>query len=788
MPSPTDPLYAAQWHLRMMGDIERIWAEYSGAGVNVGVYDSGVDYNHTDLAANYDASLHVIDPLNAVIDPFPIGVSDGHGTACAGIIGAAMNGTGGVGVAWGVTLTGVNVDFDNTGLYGSINGPTPALVDIIEQAATRFDVMSNSWGSFPDFLADNGIIGSGYGAQVVGAFGTLVATGRGGLGTVIVQAAGNDNSDANGEGINSSRFTINVTATEATGFASDYSSYGSCIIVAAPSAAVTTDVTGTNGYDPGDFTATFNGTSAATPVVSGVVALMLDANGGLGWRDVQNILAASASHTGNPLDATTATSTEDGLWQINAGNNWNGGGNHIHTNYGFGMVNAFNAVRMAEVWHLFDTARTSANEQLLQSGLNDFADTVVPEATGTPFTTTLTIGSNLNIEHVALHLDFFANYLEDLRIVLTSAEGTQIEVANPQNIQTASGSGEWVFGIDGLRGELSAGTWTVEVYDLAAGDAVTVRSASLDVYGSAVSANDTYHFTDEFRALAALDASRSTITDADGGVDWLNFAAVAGGLGLNLAAGTFRVAGQAWGTLSGTFENAVGGDGNDTITGNGGSNRLYGMRGADSLNGGAGADRLSGGKGNDTYIVDRQGDNVIESAGRGTADRVNASVTFVLAAADNIEILATTNRTGTTRIDLTGNAISQSIIGNDGVNRIGGGAGMDVLSGRGGADVFIFKTALGSGNIDRITDFSVTPDTVIINNNVFTGLDTGTLASGAFHKSTSGTAHDGNDRILYDTDSGALYFDSNGNLGGGRQQFAVITANLQLTHLDFLVT
>jgi Ca2+-binding RTX toxin-like protein len=874
MTTPTDPLYATQWHLGMLGNIEAIWNEYTGAGVHVGVYDEGVDYNHEDLAANYDATRHVRNTLNLPVDPFPATGFNGHGTACAGIIGAANNGVGGVGVAWGVTLTGVNIDFANTGVYGSVNGPLAGFIDVVGQAAANFDVMSNSWGSYPGFYTVVGVPGGGLATQTVAAYATLSATGRDGLGTIIVQAAGNDNEDAVGDGINSTRFTITVAATEQTGFAASYSQFGACILIAAPAAAVTTDMTGTAGYDPGNYTTTFDGTSAATPVVSGVISLMLDANAGLGWRDVQNILAASATLTGSAFDAITANATEEGLWQANAANTWNGGGNHVHTNYGYGMVNAYNAVRMAEVWHLFGTAQTSVNEQLVQSGLNDFADATLGDNTGVPFTTTFTVGSNISVEHAALHLNFATSYVGDLRLVLTSAEGTVIEVAN----SAANGSfdGEWVFGIDGLRGELAAGTWTMQAYDTSSGDAVTVRSASLDVYGSDTSVNDVYHFTDEFLVMKGFDPTRGTITDADGGIDWLNFAAVAGGVALNMATATFRVAGAAWGTLVGVFEHAIGGDGGDRITGNSSTNWLYGFRGMDTLDGGAGTDRLTGGVGNDTYVVDRQGDVIVEGAGRGTADRVLAAASFILAADDNIELMATTNnaghgtinltgnalvqsilgnlgvnrlsdgggagadrltglagndvyiignshttiiegalggtadrvstavsftlaaddnieflsttnRAGTGALSLQGNALAQTILGNDGADRIDGGAGADTLSGFGGADRFAFSTALTLANIDRITDFNVAADTIVLDHTWFSLPAGRTLAATAFYKSTAGLAHDASDRIIYDTDSGALFYDSNGTAVGGRHQFATLAAHLALTHLDFFV-
>jgi subtilisin family serine protease len=69
--TPNDPLYASQWHLAMLGDIETIWNEFTGLGVTVGVYDEGVDYLHEDLASNYDASLHVLDDEGNPVDALP---------------------------------------------------------------------------------------------------------------------------------------------------------------------------------------------------------------------------------------------------------------------------------------------------------------------------------------------------------------------------------------------------------------------------------------------------------------------------------------------------------------------------------------------------------------------------------------------------------------------------------------------------------------------------------------------------------------------------------------------
>jgi subtilisin family serine protease len=305
----SDPRVGQQWHLKLLGDINTIWNEYSGAGVTVGLYDDGLQYDHPDLNDNYDPSLH-FSYGGEVYDPYPINLApgadaDGHGTAVAGIIaGEAGNGLGGVGVAWGATLTAVNLLEDPR-----FHGGTP-LTDERELAAYRhaasFDIMSNSWGydayGFFDFL--NRADENSFGSATEDAFGYAVENGRGGLGTLIVKSAGNDAANANGEGINGSRFVIDVAALNAAGHVQSYSNYGTNILVSAGAAAVTTDLLGVNGYNTatgttGDYASDFGGTSAAAPVVTGVIALMLEANQNLGWRDVREILATSAALTGS---------------------------------------------------------------------------------------------------------------------------------------------------------------------------------------------------------------------------------------------------------------------------------------------------------------------------------------------------------------------------------------------------------------------------------------------------------------------------------------------------------
>jgi serralysin len=91
-------------------------------------------------------------------------------------------------------------------------------------------------------------------------------------------------------------------------------------------------------------------------------------------------------------------------------------------------------------------------------------------------------------------------------------------------------------------------------------------------------------------------------------------------------------------------------------------------------------------------------------------------------------------------------------------------------------------------NVDKIQGFNVIDDTIRLENAIFTEIaGTRTLTSAQFHKSTAGVAHDGSDRIIYETDTGKLFYDSNGNAAGGSVYFATISKNLALTAADFFI-
>ncbi len=298
-------------------------------------------------------------------------------------------------------------------------------------------------------------------------------------------------------------------------------------------------------------------------------------------------------------------------------------------------------------------------------------------------------------------------------------------------------------------------------------------------------------------------ASTSYTLGAGQHVETLATTALTGISAINLAGNEFA-------------QKIIGNNGNNQLAGNGGNDTIYGQAGNDLLNGGTGVDSLYGGLGDDTYRVDSSADKVFETANQGT-DTVLTTVSYTLAAGQHIERFATALLTGTAVIRLTGNELGQTISGNNGANIIVGGGGNDLLAGYGGNDTldggagndvlyggvgndtltggvgidyFAFHSALDPvTNVDRIVDFSVAADTIWLYNAVMAGLGTtlGTLSAAQFRKNPTGLAQDADDRIIYETDTGKLFYDSNGIRAGGAVHFATLSPNLALTNADFQV-
>ena len=226
------------------------------------------------------------------------------------------------------------------------------------------------------------------------------------------------------------------------------------------------------------------------------------------------------------------------------------------------------------------------------------------------------------------------------------------------------------------------------------------------------------------------------------------------------------------------------------LTGNELAQAIFGNAGVNTLNGGIDdvRDTLIGGGANDIYVINSALDVVVEAAGGGAADRVQTSVTFTLVADDDIEIFETANAAGIIALNLTGNALIQSVTGNAAGNTLNGALGNDTLTGLAGADKFLFNTALdAANNHDTITDFSVVDDTIQLDDSIFAGLAAGALAANLFQDLALG-AQDGAEVVIYNSATGDIFFDTNGaGTAGGLVLFADVSNGTALTNSDFVV-
>ncbi len=236
----------------------------------------------------------------------------------------------------------------------------------------------------------------------------------------------------------------------------------------------------------------------------------------------------------------------------------------------------------------------------------------------------------------------------------------------------------------------------------------------------------------------------------------------------------------------------------NNIQGNSGNDTLEGRDGADILDGRGGIDDMSGGNGNDKYYVDNANDVLHEGASEGTLDIVYASVDYTLASGEYVERLYANVNTALTLTGnefangifgaagndtLNGGAGADTLTGNGGADRLVGGAGIDTLFGNAGGDVFVLSNL--AADRDGIRDWA-TEDQIEISASLFGGgLVAGSLAGGQFATNGTGVAGDADDRFVYNTSNGALYFDIDGSGDDARVQIASLTGIPALTAADF---
>lgn len=499
---PNDPYVQLQWHLkyqRQQGavagtdiNVESVWNYPSvsvgnsirGRNVTIGIVDDGLEWSHPDLAPNMRNELNW-DWNGKDNDPKP-GWGDDHGTACAGVAAARGNNRIGVsGVAPEANLVGMRLIAGDTTDLDEAEAMTWKMGDI--------QILSNSWG--PD---DTGDVLEAPKPLASAALKYATDFGRYGKGSIITFAGGNgraNNDNSNYDGYANSIYTIAVGAMDSNGLQADYSESGANLVISAPSdggqlGIMTTDNKGRYGYNPGfgqndfassgDVTKNFGGTSSATPAVSGVIALMLEKNPDLGWRDVQEILMRSAKKLDDTDPDWKKPVAPDNI-------------NHSHK-YGAGLVDAAAAVALSDGW-------TNLGPQKSQTASPN--DTPLSIGAGATITCTFTVnGTALRTEHATLALSIAGIPKGNLTITLTSPDGTDSTLCEPHS-DTGNLFTKWKFMTVRNWGENSNGDWTLTITNNG-GDIGSLTDAELVVYGTEPGATHAY-------PVVTLAASRSEV-------------------------------------------------------------------------------------------------------------------------------------------------------------------------------------------------------------------------------------------------------------------------------------
>jgi subtilisin family serine protease len=515
----------------------------SGRGVNVMVVDTGTQIDHPDLKDRIDPTmLRNFDPTAPdPNDPTPpVGsVDEAHGTLVSGIVAAtAGNGIGGQGVAPQATLgaarlicldqpcgTPVNVLSTYGGIGFSQNVDVyNASYGYVTTAPIPFDLETDFRSVLLQHLET---MRNGLGVLVVQAGGNQFDF-AGGFPEETCENANKEHVtclSANADPRRATPQVVTVGAVNAMGVRSSYSSGGASILVAGPGgeygfapglpagfhaagpAMVTTDLTGcnqgisntaavhrfSNPFDvPGsavnlalnpdcDYTASMNGTSSAAPAVAGVIALMLQVNPALTWRDIRQILMLTARRIDVSRVPTTVelpsgeAYVPEPAWTRNTAGHW------FDNWYGFGLVDAGAAVNMARRY----TAHLTGSMQLSTASAV-FAPNAgaVPQGNATGLQVALPVsGSTQTVEYVQVSINMASADLSDLAVEVISPGGTRSVLQNAYNgfVNTGAPVQDWLLASNAFNGEPASGTWTVRFVDVDTRGGTPMQVASVDL-------------------------------------------------------------------------------------------------------------------------------------------------------------------------------------------------------------------------------------------------------------------------------------------------------------------
>uniref|UniRef100_A0A8C3KD53 Proprotein convertase subtilisin/kexin type 6 n=1 Tax=Calidris pygmaea TaxID=425635 RepID=A0A8C3KD53_9CHAR len=447
-----DPVWPNMWYLHCGDKSSRCRSEmnilaawqrgYTGKNVVVTILDDGIERNHPDLLQNYDP-LASYDVNGNDHDPTPrydASNENKHGTRCAGEVAAAANNSYCiVGIAYNARIGGIRM------LDGDVT-------DVVEAKSLGIrpdyiDIYSASWG--PD---DDGKTVDGPGLLAKQAFEHGIKKGRRGLGSIFVWASGNGGREGDYcscDGYTNSIYTISISSTTENGYKPWYlEECASTLATTYSSGAfyerkiVTTDLRHrcTDGH---------TGTSVSAPMVAGIIALALEANPLLTWRDVQHLLVK----TSRPVHLRAPD------WKTN------GAGHKVSHLYGFGLVDADAIVVEAKKWKAVPPQHVCVGS-LDRVPKYIRADHVLRASTLSSACADHRDQHVLYLEHVVVRLSISHPRRGDLQISLVSPAGTRSQLLARRVFDHSNeGFKGWEFMTVHCWGERAAGEWTLEIHD-----------------------------------------------------------------------------------------------------------------------------------------------------------------------------------------------------------------------------------------------------------------------------------------------------------------------------------
>uniref|UniRef100_A0A671UU13 Furin (paired basic amino acid cleaving enzyme) a n=1 Tax=Sparus aurata TaxID=8175 RepID=A0A671UU13_SPAAU len=414
---------------------------YTGKGVVVSILDDGIEKNHPDLKQNYDPDASY-DVNDGDPDPQPryTQLNDNrHGTRCAGEVAAvANNGICGVGVAYNAKIGGVRM------LDGEVTDMVEA--QSLSLNPQHIDIYSASWG--PE---DDGKTVDGPAKLAKEAFLRGVTEGRNGLGSIFVWASGNggrEKDSCNCDGYTNSIYTLSISSSTQNGNVPWYSEACSSTLATTYSSGnlnekqiVTTDL-------KSKCTDSHTGTSASAPLAAGIIALALEANKNLTWRDMQHLVV----RTSHPAHLLT--------------NDWrtNGVGRKVSHSYGYGLLDASAIVALAQTWTNVGPQRQCVISMVCEPkniGFHLSINKSVDACIGTNSHVT-------SLEHVQARLTLSYNRRGNLAIHLISPAGTRSTLLHPRpHDYSSEGFNDWAFMTTHSWDENPTGAWTLEIENVA---------------------------------------------------------------------------------------------------------------------------------------------------------------------------------------------------------------------------------------------------------------------------------------------------------------------------------